>query len=90
MSLLLSASWQEVVDNDLLYLYRCDGVYFNYGERIHKRNLDKAFQGNWMQFSYKEGATSLIMGYDVRGYKIIISRRLLEEDELFDLSIKHA
>ena len=88
--MLLSASWQEVVDNDLLYLYRCDGVNFNYGERIHKRNLDKAFQGNWSQFSYKESSISLIMGYDVKGYKIIVSRRLLEADELFDLSIKYA
>jgi hypothetical protein len=86
----LSASMLEVLDNGLLYLYRCDGVYFNYGERVHERNLDKHFQGNWVQFSYKESGISLIMGYDVKGYKIILSHRLLEEDELFDLSIKHA
>jgi hypothetical protein len=86
----LSASLLEVLDNGLLYLYRCDGVYFNYGERVHERNLDKLFPGNWIQFSYKEGSVSLIMGDDLKGYKVILSPRPLESDELFDLSIKHA
>jgi hypothetical protein len=86
----LSASLLEVLDNGLLYLYRCDGSWFNYGERVHKRNLDKHFQGNWVQFSYKESSISLIIGHDVKGNKIILSHRLLEADELFDLSIKHA
>lgn len=88
--MLLSESWHELVDSDLLYLYRCDGVYFNYGERVHKHNLDKTFQGLWSQFSYKEGATSLIKGFDQKGYKILIARRMLTADEMFDLSIRFA
>jgi hypothetical protein len=88
--MLLGDSWYEVVDRDLHYLYRCDGVRFNFGERIHQGNLDKAISGNYSEFSYKEGATSLIKAFDQKGYLILIARRRLSEDELFDLSIKYA
>ena len=88
--MLLSNSWYDIVDKDLHYLYRCDGVRFNFGERIHQGNLDKTIEGFYSEFSYKEGATSLIKAYDKAGYMILIARRALTEDELFDLSIKHA
>lgn len=86
----LSASMLEVLDNGLLYLYRCDGVYFNYGERVHERNLDKLFPGNWIQFSCKELSLPLVMGDDLKGYKVIISPRMLEADEMVLISIKYA
>ncbi len=88
--MLLSNSWYDVVDRDLLWLYRCDGVRFNFGERVHQGNLDSTLVGLWIEFSYKEGSTPLIKGNDVKGYLVIIARRALSEDELFDLSIKHA
>ena len=88
--MLLSNSWYDVVDKDLLYLYRCDGVYFYFGERVHQMNLDKMFIGNYIEFSYKESSIPLIKGSDVKGYLVLIARRALTEDELFDLSIKHA
>jgi hypothetical protein len=88
--MLLSNSWYDVVDKDLLFLYRCDGVRFNFGERVHQSNLDKTLAGNWSEFSYKESSIPLIKGYDVKGYLVLIARRGLSEDELFDLSIKHA
>lgn len=88
--MLLSCSWYDVVDKDLHYLYRCDGVRFNFRERVHQGNLDKVIQGYYSEFSYKEGATSLIKAFDQKGYLILIARRRLTEDELFDLSIKYA
>jgi hypothetical protein len=88
--MLLGDSWYEVINREVLYLYRCDGVRFNFGERVHQANLDKSFQGNWSEFSYKEGSTPLIKGFDKQGYLILIARRRLEENELFDLSIRYA
>jgi hypothetical protein len=88
--MLLSNSWYDVVDKDLLFLYRCDGVRFSFGERIHQANLDKTLVGNWSEFSYKKSSIPLIKGGDVKGYLVLIARRALSEDELFDLSIKYA
>lgn len=88
--MLLSNSWYDVVDKDLLWLYRCDGVRFNFGERVHQGNLDKVIQGNYSEFSYKESSTALLKAFDQKGYLILIARRRLSEDELFDLSIRYA
>ncbi len=88
--MLLSNSWYDVVDKELLWLYRCDGVRFNFGERVHQGNLDKAISGNYSEFSYKEGYTSLIKAFDQQGYLVLIARRGLSEEELFDLSIRFA
>lgn len=88
--MLLSNSWYEVVDRELLWLYRCDGVHFNFSERVHQKNLDAAIDGNWSEFSYKAGSTPLIKGFDHQGYLVLIARRYLEENELFDLSIRYA
>jgi len=88
--MLLSSSWYDLVDQELLWLYRCDGVRFNFGERVHQRNLGTTFMGNYSEFSYKPGSTSLLKGDDLQGYLILIARRALTEEELFDLSIKLA
>ncbi len=88
--MLLSNSWYDVVDKELLWLYRCDGVHFNYGERIHQGNLDTTFVGNYVEFSLKESSIPLLMGYDQKGYKVIIARRMLSADEMVLVSIKYA
>jgi hypothetical protein len=84
--MLLSNSWYDVVDKDLLWLYRCDGVRFKFGERVHQGNLDKTLVGNWSEFSHKKSSIPLIKGSDRMGYLILIARRHLSEEELFDLS----
>ena len=80
MVTMLGDSWFEVVDKEMLWLYRCDGVRFNFGERVHQRNLDKSFTGNYSEFSYKESSIPLLKGFDRQGYLIIIARRSLEEN----------